>query len=121
MPPNKTTGANAGGAPRLHSRVLWAARIAQLIREKMKRFMTIAGFWVLCFVLLFLFYFVADSYVTVGRGLGSWKKSIPLSFGERFVLSFIGATVVTVAVAIITAFAYYLYRATRWLLRKANQ
>ncbi len=87
----------------------------------MKRFWTIAGFWATCFVLLFLFYFVADFYVIVGSGPGSWRKSTPLSFGERFILSFVGATVVTVAIALIAAFAFYLYRATRWLLRKAIQ
>ncbi len=87
----------------------------------MKRFCTIAGFWTVCFVLLFLFFFVADSYVIVGSGPGSWKKSIPLSFGERFILSSIGATVVSVAAGLIAAFVYYLCRATRWLMRKANQ
>jgi len=86
----------------------------------MKRFLTISGFWTACFVLLFLFYFVADSYVNVGSGPGSWKKSIPLSYGERFILSFIGATVVTAAVAVVVAVVYYLLRVARWL-RKANQ
>ncbi len=90
-------------------------------RERMKRFCTIAGFWTVCFVLLFLFYFVADFYVIVGSGPGSWKKSTPLSFGERFILSLIGATVVSMVTGLIAALAYSLYRASRWLLRKANQ
>ena len=31
--PNKITGANAGGPPRLRVRTLWAARIAQFYRS----------------------------------------------------------------------------------------
>lgn len=88
--------------------------------EHMKRFLIIFGFWTVCFLLLFLFYFVADSYVAVGSGPRSWKKSIPLSYGERFILSFIGATVVSAAVAVVVAVGYYLRRAARWL-RKSHQ
>jgi hypothetical protein len=81
----------------------------------MKRFLTISGSWAACFVVLFLFYFVSDFYVIVGSGPGSWKKSTPLSPGERFILSFAGATAVTVALAVVVAAVYYLHRAARWL------
>jgi len=84
-------------------------------RGRMKRFLTISAFWAACFVLLFLFYFVNDFYVVVGSGPRSWKKSEPLSPGERFILSFVGATAVTVGLAIVAAVVYYLYRAARWL------
>jgi hypothetical protein len=80
----------------------------------MKRFRTIVAFWAACFVLLFLFYFVSDFYVIVGSGPGSWRKSTPLSFGERCILSFVGATVVTAAIALVAACTLYLYRATRY-------
>jgi hypothetical protein len=69
----------------------------------MKRFLKTSGFWMGCFLLLFLLYFVGDFYVTVGSGPGSWKKSIPLSFGQRFTLSFIVSTAVTGAVVLILA------------------
>jgi hypothetical protein len=84
----------------------------------MKRFLTIAGMWATCFVLLFLFCFVADFYVIVGSGPGSWKKSTPLSLEERFVLSFIGATAVTAAIAVIVAVIYHGARAVGKLRRR---
>ena len=81
----------------------------------MKHLLPIAGFWLACLLLLFLFYFVPDFYVIVGSGPGSWKKSTPLSLEERFTLSFIGATAVTAAIAAIVVVAYYGFRAVRKL------
>jgi len=86
----------------------------------MRRFLIIFGFWAACFALLFLFYFVSDFYVIVGSGPQSWKKSTPLSPPERFVLSFIAATAVTAAVAIIGGIGYCI-RAAILRLRKAKQ
>jgi len=81
----------------------------------MKHFFTITGFWLGCFLLLFLLYFVPDFYVIVGSGPGSWKKSTPLSLEERFILSFIGATAVTVAITAIVIVVCYGFRAVRKL------
>ena len=60
------------------------------------------------------------AYVTAGSRAGSWKKSIPPSYGERLILSFIGATAATAAVAVVVAVVYYLRRAAR-SLRKGSQ
>jgi hypothetical protein len=87
-------------------------------RERMKHFLTIAGIRAACFLLLFLFCFVADFYVIVGSGPGSWKKSTPLSLEERFALSFIGAMAVTAAIAAIVAVIYYGARVLRKLRRR---
>ena len=81
----------------------------------MKRLVIIAWCWVAFFVLLFLFYFVSDFYVVVGSGPRSWKKSAPLSPAERFVLSFIGATAITLALTVIVTIGYYVHRAALWL------
>src|ERR1043165_5829302 len=60
-----------------------------------KRGRVFFGLWLLCFVLLFFFYFVKDFYVTVGSGPGSWKKLTPLSLPERAVLSLVLATLLS--------------------------
>jgi len=83
----------------------------------MKRFLLILLVWVLCFVLLFFLYFNTDFYVIVNAGPRSWKKPIPLFFGERFFLSFIVATALTVVMGFIAGFCW-LVRAIIRRLRK---
>jgi len=88
-------------------------------REHMKVFLAIAGLWGMCFVLLFLFYFVPDFYVLVGSGPASWKKPMPLSFEERLTFSFIAATLIAAVAGVVAGLVYCVYKATLWL-RKAR-
>jgi ABC-type Fe3+ transport system permease subunit len=81
----------------------------------MKRTFIFCGFWVVCFLLLFLFYFVTDFYGIVGSGPGSWRKSTPLSFGERFGFSFIAASLITAAVAILIGCCWCIRQGMHWL------
>jgi hypothetical protein len=71
--------------------------------------------WLLCFFLLFFFCFVADFYVIVGDGQpDSWKKSTPLSFPERFVLSAVFATLFSCILALVYAFFWIIQKLIRW-------
>lgn len=78
-----------------------------------KRFWFFLGIWALCFLLLFFLYFVADFYVIVGSGPGSWKKSTPLSFPERLVLSAVFATMLSGILAVVYACFLFIRRLIR--------